>query len=76
MDRIEELKQKVLDKRWSIDKIFVKAIEELVDGVLISKPTDSIEQRVLALEIASRKQAEAVRELARVLYAIRDWKIT
>lgn len=74
MDRIEELKQKVLDKRWSIDKIFIKSIEELVDGVLAFKATDTIEQRVLALEIAARKQAEATKRLAGVLYAIRDLK--
>lgn len=72
MSRIEELKKDVLNKRWSIDKIFLQAIENLVDGVQIAKATDTCEQRVYALEQLVRNQGKAIKELAGVVYAIRD----
>ena len=72
MNRIEELKKDVLDKRWSIDKIFLKAVENLADGVQIAKPTDTCEQRLYALEQLVRSQGEAIKKLAGVVYTIRD----
>lgn len=72
MSRIEELKKDVLDKRWAIDKIFLKAVENLVDGIQIAKATDTCEQRLYALEQLVRSQGEAIKKLAGVLYSIRD----
>lgn len=72
-DRLEELKQNVLDKRWSIDRIFVKAIEDLVDGIMIAVANNplTLEQRVEVLERALRDQGRAVKELAKTLYEIK-----
>jgi len=72
-DRLEELKQNVLDKRWSIDRIFVKAIEDLVDGIMIAVANNplTLEQRVEVLERAIRDQGRAVKELAKTLYEIK-----
>lgn len=72
MNRIEELKKDVLDKRWSIDKIFVQAVENLVYRVQIAKSTDTCEQRIYALEQLVHSQGEAIKKLAGVVYAIRD----
>jgi hypothetical protein len=72
VSRIEELKKDVLDKRWSIDKIFLKAVENLVDGIQIAKSTDTCEQRVYALEQLVLSQGEAIKKLAGLLYSIRD----
>jgi hypothetical protein len=73
MGRIEELKKNVHDKRWSIDHIFVKAIEDLVDGVMIAAADNplTLEQRVEALERSARDQGRAIKELAKTLYEIK-----
>jgi hypothetical protein len=72
VNRIAELKKDVRDKRWSIDKIFLKAVENLVDGIQIAKSTDTCEQRIYALEQLVRSQGEAIKKLAGVIYSIRD----
>lgn len=72
MNRIEELKKDVLNKRWSIDKIFLQAIDNLVNGIQVAKATDTCEQRIYILEQIVRSQGEAIKKLAGVVYAIRD----